>query len=184
MKIGIIVGSTRQNRAGLAVGQWVLEQAQSRTEASYELVDLAEFDVPLLSTPVPPAMLGGNYPEPEIARWAETMASFDGYVFVTAEYNHAAPGVFKNAIDVLGSEIAKKAVAFVSYGAAGGLLAVENWRGILANFNVYDIRNVVALNIFTEMGENGLNPDARRTQEIADLFDTLEPATKAMATLR
>lgn len=184
MKIAIIVASTRQNRAGRQVGDWVLEQAKDRTDASYELVDLLDFNLPMLSTPVPPAALAGNYAEREVDAWAKKIAEFEGYVLVTPEYNHSVPAAMKNAFDQLGSEWMKKTIAFVGYGADGGVRAVDAWRLVVANFNMYDVRNALAINVFTEMSGDGFRPAERRAQEIADLFDTLEPATKALATLR
>ena len=184
MKIGIIVGSTRQNRAGRAVGEWVAARAEVRTEAEYELVDLADFNLPLLSSAVPPAALNKQYAEPEVQAWSQKIDEVDGFIFVTPEYNHSIPAAFKNAVDVIGPEWMKKAVAFVGYGADGGVRSVEQWRISLANFNVYDIRNALAINIFTEFGEDGFKPNERRAGEITDLFETLEPAAKAMATLR
>jgi len=184
MKIGIIVGSTRQNRIGKQIGEWVAARAEVRTDATYELVDLADYDLPFMTSPVPPAALARQYPEPQVQAWSSKIDEFDGFVFVTPEYNHAVPAAFKNAIDVIGPEWMKKAVGFVSYGADGGVRAVDNWRVVLANFNMYDIRNAVSINIFTEVGPDGFSPDERRAGEVKDLFDTLVPAAKAMATLR
>ncbi|MEL4356536.1 MULTISPECIES: NADPH-dependent FMN reductase [unclassified Luteococcus] len=184
MKIGIIVGSTRQNRVGKHIGAWVAAQAEGRQDATAELVDLADYNLPFMTSPVPPAALKKQYPEPEIQAWSQKIDEFDGFVFVTPEYNHGVPAAFKNAVDVLGPEWMKKAVGFVAYGADGGVRAVENWRTILANFNIYDIRNAVTINIFTEVNDEGFAPNERRTAEVKDLFDTLVPAAKAMATLR
>lgn len=184
MKIGIIVGSTRQNRAGLAIGEWVAAQAANRTEATYELVDLNSFNLPMLQTAVPPAMLNGNYAEPEVQAWAKKIAEFDGFIFVTPEYNHGVPAAFKNAVDQLGGEWMKKAIAFVGYGFSGGIVAVENWRNIVANFNMYDIRNALALSLITDVTDGAFTPAEYRVKEITDLFDTLEPAAKALNTLR
>ena len=183
MKIGIIVGSTRDNRVGRTIGDWVLEQAQGR-ETTYELVDLADFDVPMLSSAVPPAALNREYADPAVTAWGRKLDEFDGFVFVTPEYNHGVPGAMKNAVDQVGPELMKKAVAFVGYGANGGIRAVENWRVILANFNMYDIRNALDINIFTEMAEGALKPADRRAEEATELFETLEAASAAMATLR
>ncbi|MDN5562217.1 MAG: NAD(P)H-dependent oxidoreductase [Luteococcus sp.] len=184
MKIGIIVGSTRQNRAGKQIGEWVAARAEVRTDATFELVDLADFNLPFMTSPLPPAALGKQYPEPEIQAWSKKIDEFDGFILVTPEYNHGVPAAFKNAVDVLGSEWMKKAVGFVSYGADGGVRAVENWRVILANFNIYDIRNAVSINIFTEMSDGAFSPNERRAAEVKDLLDTLVPAAQAMATLR
>ncbi|GAB2476988.1 NADPH-dependent FMN reductase [Luteococcus sediminum] len=184
MKIAIIVGSTRDNRVGRGIADWVAARAETRTDATFELVDLADVNLPMLSSAVPPAGLNKQYTEPEVQAWSQKIDEFDGFVFVTPEYNHGVPAAMKNSVDVIGPEWMKKAIAFVGYGASGGVRSVENWRTIVANFNMYDIRNALEINIFTEIGEDGFEPSERRVAEIADLFDTLVPAAKAMATLR
>ena len=40
LKIAVIVGSTRPGRKALDVARWVMEFAQTRSNASYELVDI------------------------------------------------------------------------------------------------------------------------------------------------
>ena len=111
-KIGIVIGSTRPGRNGEAVGKWVYEVARRRTDAEFELVDLLDYKLPLLDEVYPPAM--GQYQEPHTLQWADKIRSFDGFVFVTAEYNHSIPGALKNAIDFLHAEWNNKAVGFVS----------------------------------------------------------------------
>ncbi len=183
MKIGIIIGSTRDNRMGASVGEWVMAQTEGRTDATYELVDLADYNLPMLTTAMPPVMLNGQYAA-DVQPWADKIAEFDGFVFVTPEYNHGVPAAFKNAVDQIAGEWMKKAVGFVGYGYAGGILAVENWRTILANFNIYDIRNNVGISLVTDVKDGALAPAEYHLAEVKDLFDTLIPAATAMATLR
>ncbi len=47
-KIAIIIGSTRPGRNGKQVADWVYEQAKQRTDAEFEVVDLADFPLPHL----------------------------------------------------------------------------------------------------------------------------------------
>ena len=89
-RIAIIIGSTRPGRNGEAVAKWVYEIAQKRTDAEFELVDIKDFNLPLLDEPVPPIM--GQYSKPHTKAWAAKIGSFDGYVFVTPEYNHGISG--------------------------------------------------------------------------------------------
>lgn len=106
--------------------------------------------------------------------WSEKIDALDGYVFVTPEYNHSVPGPFKNAFDSLGSEWSDKPVAFVGYGSAGAVRAVEHWRNIVANLSMFDVRNQLDLNLFTEFDDNGAAPNERRPEEMAAIFDDLE----------
>src|SRR2546422_2833886 len=126
LRIAIILGSTRPGRNGEAVAKWVYEIAQKRTDAEFELVDMKDFNLPLLDEPVPPIM--GQYSKPHTRTWAARIGSFDGYVFVTPEYNHGISGALKNSIDFLFAEWNNKAAGFVSYGGARGARAVGQVR--------------------------------------------------------
>ncbi len=148
IKIGILVGSTRPGRKGDAVARWVYDLAQQRTDATFELVDIQDFNLPLLDEPMPPAM--GEYTQPHTKAWAAKIASFDGYIFVTPEYNHGTSGALKNAIDYLYREWNNKAAGFVSYGSAGGARAVEQLRLVMAELQVADVRAQVMLSLYTD----------------------------------
>ena len=130
LRIAIIIGSTRPGRNGEAVAKWVYEIAKKRTDAEFELVDIKAFNLPLLDEPVPSIM--GQYSKPHTKTWAAKVGSFDGYVFVTPEYNHSISGALKNAIDFLFAEWNNKAAGFVSYGGVSGVRAVEHLRLVLA----------------------------------------------------
>src|SRR5436853_2752676 len=107
LKIAIIIGSTRPGRNGKAVAKWVHEIARKRRDAEFELVDIKEFNLPLLDEPMPPMM--GQYSHAHTKKWSAKIASFDAYVFVTPEYNHGTSGALKNAIDFLHNEWVNKA---------------------------------------------------------------------------
>lgn len=183
MKIGIIIGSVRNDRKGDDVGRWVHEHSSGR-EVTYELVDLKDFDLPVLASPTVPGAANRQYDDERVTRWGETIDAFDGFVFVTPEYNHGVPGGFKNAFDSIFPEWTKKAVAFVSYGAMSGARAVEAWRIVVANADMYDIRTQVALSTFTEFDGDEFTPAERNADELTELFASLEAATGALATLR
>ena len=148
IKIAIIIGSTRPNRNGEAVGRWTYDLARKRTDAQFELVDLKEINLPLLDEPVPPAM--GQYSKPHTKSWATKIDAFDGFVFVTPEYNHSTSGALKNAIDYLFREWNNKAAGFVGYGSAGGVRAVESLRLVMGELKVADVRSQVMLSMYTD----------------------------------
>src|SRR4029453_6106992 len=114
-----------------------------RRDAEFELVDIKEFNLPLLDEPVPPSQ--GKYSKEHTKKWAAKIASFDGYVFVTPKSNHAISGALKNAIDFLYAEWNNKAAGFVGYGSAGGARAVEHLRLVMAEVQVATVRNQVML---------------------------------------
>src|ERR1700724_2966794 len=147
-RIGIILGSTRPNRNGEQVAKWVLDIASRRDDTEFELIDLRDYPLPHLDEAMPPSL--GQYQNEHTKQWAEKIASFDGFVIVTPEYNHSTSGVLKNAIDYLYAEWNNKAVGFVSYGAVGGARAAEQLRLVVGELQMADVRQQVALSLLTE----------------------------------
>lgn len=184
MKIGIIIGSTRPGRLGPAVARWVHEVASRRDDAEFEVVDLADYDLDLLNDPTVPGAANRQYASEKTRRWSQRIDEFDGFVFVTPEYNHSVPAAMKNAVDVLYPEWNNKAVTFVGYGAAGAARAVEHWRGIVANLFLHATRGQVALSTFTDFDQERPALQDRHEQELAAVLDQLVPLAGAVATLR
>lgn len=172
-KIAIIIGSTRPGRRGADVARWVLEKAAARGEATYEIVDLIDYPLPHLDEAMPPAM--GQYANDHTKEWAAKIAQYDGYIFVTPEYNHSTSGVLKNAIDYLYTEWNNKAAGFVSYGSVGGTRAVEHLRLIAAELQIATVRSQVALSIFADF-ENftAFKPIPEQDAALENLFSQLE----------
>src|SRR4029450_10502310 len=148
LNVAIILGSTRPGRNGEAVAKWVYDIARRRTDATFELIDLMDFTLPLLDEPLPPSL--GQYHHPHTKAWAAKISEFDAFVFVTPEYNHGIPAALKNAIDYLFREWNNKAAGFVSYGSAGGARAVEQLRLVMAELMVADVRAQVMLSLATD----------------------------------
>jgi NAD(P)H-dependent FMN reductase len=183
IKIAIILGSTRPGRNGEAVAKWVHQVAKKRSDAEFELVDVKDFDLPLLDEPLSPMM--GQYSKPHTRIWAAKIASFDAYVFVTPEYNHGIPGALKNAIDFLFAEWNNKAAGFVSYGSVSGARAVEQLRLVLAEVRMATVRNQVLLSMFTDFENFSVfKPDSRKEASINEMLDELIAWGDALKTLR
>jgi NAD(P)H-dependent FMN reductase len=182
-KIGIILGSTRPGRKGEAVARWVHEIAAQRDDAEYELVDLLDYNLPHLDEAMPPTM--GQYSQPHTHAWAAKIASFDGFVMVTPEYNHSTSGALKNAIDFLYAEWDNKAVGFVSYGSVGGARAVEHLRLIAAELQMADVRAQVALSLYTEFENFSVfKPGDVQRQQVGTVLDQVVSWSNALAPLR
>ncbi len=182
LRIAVILGSTRPGRSGEAVAQWVLGQASGR-DASYELIDLVDFPLPHLDEAVPPAM--GMYAGEHTKAWAATISQYDGFVFVTPEYNRSTSGVLKNAIDYLYAEWNNKAAAFVSYGTVGGARAIEHLRGIVSELQIADVRQQLSFSIFTDFeGFTTFAPGPQHTDSAQALFQQLESWAGALKPLR
>ncbi len=168
IKIAIILGSTRPGRNGEAVAKWVYEVSQKRSDAEFELVDIKDFNLPLLDEPVPPSM--GQYSKPHTKAWAAKIGEFDAYVFVTPEYNHGISGALKNAIDFLFAEWNNKAAGFVSYGGASGARAVEQLRLVLAEVQM------ATFSVF--------KPESHKEESVNAMLDELIAWGGALKTLR
>lgn len=183
LKIAIIIGSTRPGRNGEAVAKWVYEIAQKRGDAEFELVDIRDFNLPLLDEPMSAIM--GQYSKPHTKAWSAKVSSFDGYVFVTPEYNHGISGALKNAIDFLYHEWVNKAAGFVSYGGAGGARAVEQLRLVLAEVQIATVHNQVLLSMFTDFESYGVfKPDSRHEKSVNAVFDQVIAWGGALKALR
>lgn len=183
IKVAIVTGSTRPGRKSEAVARWVLELANSRTDATYELVDIADFQLPLLDEPVPPSQ--HRYQHDHTKRWAERIAQFDAFVFVTPEYNHGPSGALKNAIDFLYVEWNNKAAGFVGYGSAGGTRAVEQLRLVMAELQIATVRAQVALSLRDDF-ENWsvFKPQPHHAKTVATLLDQVVAWGTALRPLR
>ncbi|MGX5682745.1 NADPH-dependent FMN reductase [Schumannella luteola] len=184
LRIGIILGSTRPGRRGEQVAKWVLEQASARDDAAYELVDLADFDLPHLDEAIPPS--AGQYAGEHTRRWAATIDSFDGFVFVTPEYNHSTSGVLKNALDYLYGEWNNKAAGFVSYGAAAsGARAVEHLRLIVGELQIADVRQQVGISLYSDFeGFTTLKPIPHHEAPLSTMLDQLTSWSTALRSVR
>lgn len=181
--IGVILGSTRPGRRGEPVARWVMEEAGRRRDAEFELVDLADYPLPHLDEPLPPSM--GQYQNVHTQQWAATIGRFDGFVFVTPEYNHSTSGVLKNALDFLYAEWNNKAMGVVSYGAVGGARAAEHLRLIAGELQMADVRTNVALSLITDF-ENftDFRPGAHQAHVLDTLFGEVIAWSRALGPLR
>jgi NAD(P)H-dependent FMN reductase len=182
-KIAIIIGSTRPGRKADAVADWVHDIAARRDDAEFEVVDLKDFNLPLLDEAMPPSM--GQYSQPHTVVWAKTIADYDGYVFVTPEYNHAPSGALKNAIDFLYAEWNNKAAGFVSYGSAGGTRAVEQLRQVMGELQIADVRAQVALSLVTDFENwSTFKPAPRHEHSVNQMLDQVVAWSTALKAVR
>ena len=182
-QIGIILGSTRPNRNGEQVAKWALDIASRRDDAEFELIDLRDYPLPHLDEPMPPSL--GQYQHEHTKQWAEKIASFDGFVMVTPEYNHSTSGVLKNAIDYLSAEWHNKAVGFVSYGSAGGARAAEHLRLVAGELQMADVRQQVVLSLLTEFENFSVfKPGDYNLAALDTMLDQVVAWSTALAPLR
>jgi NAD(P)H-dependent FMN reductase len=192
LRIGIIIGSTRPDRhedtigierKGDVVGRWVYHLAAQRRDAVYALIDLKEVALALFDGPLPPIL--GQYAQDHTKAWSKRIESFDGYVFVTPEYNASTSAAMKNAIDFLHAEWRNKAAGFVGYGASGGTQAVANLRTVLSGLDVAHVTPQVALALYTDFIElRHFKPGDHQPDALAGLLDQLLAWAAAMRAVR
>lgn len=177
MKIGIILGSTRQGRVSPQVGEWVKGIADERGDAEYEIVDIAEYKLPFLGE--------GTGQEPGIAAWNEKLNSLDGFVFIVQEYNHSITGALKNALDSAKEAWNNKAGGIVSYGAAGGARAAEHLRGICGELKIADVRTHPTLSLFTDFENMSVfKPAELHVKNVNAMLEEVVSWSSALKTLR
>jgi NAD(P)H-dependent FMN reductase len=175
--IAIIVGSTREGSLGPQVADWIYHVLKSRTDATFEVVNVGTFRL---------SLLGESSDMTGIEAWSKKIAAFDGFIFVTAEYNHSITGSLKNALDLLLKEWENKAAGIVSYGYGGGARAAEHLRTILGALHVADIRKHVMVDIASDFVDKGskLAPRGFQANNVLQLGEELVKWTTALKTIR
>ena len=143
IKIKIILGSTRQNRFSEKPGQWIFNEAKKLEGVEAELLDLRDYPMPFLDSPMSRSMAQGKYENEMVRKWAAKINDGDAFIVITPEYNHGYSAVLKNALDVISPEWNRKPIGFVSYGSALGARSVEQLRQVAVELQMAPIRQAV-----------------------------------------
>ena len=186
LKIAIVISTTRATRFGHKPAEWVKSIAAERSDMAVEILDLRDYPMPFFDEVASNAWVPTTN---EVAqRWQKKVAEFDGFVFVTAEYNHGIPAVLKNALDYAYPEWVKKAAGFVGYGSVGGARAVEQLRLVAAELQMATIRTGVYIQgaDFMAVWKEGkdLKDIAYLQTGVKDMLDQLVWWTRALKTAR
>ena len=173
LKIFVILGSVREGRMAKPVGQWVCDQAADRDGIDCELVDLKDWDLPIYPFAETPAK--GCYTDPLQQRWAEKVASADGYILIAPEYNHGAPAVLKNALDFVYREWNRKPVTFVGYGGNGGARSIEGLALVVRELQMAALEaSVHIMGVWSKVKDGRFTGDDKDLRWIGHAFDELE----------
>jgi NAD(P)H-dependent FMN reductase len=138
----VITGTTREGRFSERVAAWVMGRLVQHDEFEVELVDLREHPLPFFDGDAP-ARTGRDYADEAVTRFSRIIDRADGYVLLTAEYNHGYPAVLKNALDSTFVEWRRKPVAYVGWGNTGGARAIEQLRAVAVEFEMAPLRHAV-----------------------------------------
>jgi NAD(P)H-dependent FMN reductase len=174
-RIAVITGTTREGRFSENVAAWVVGQLAARGDLQVDLIDLRDHPLPFFDQP-PPAKFPRDYPSGEHARLGALLDDADGFVILTAEYNHGYPAVLKNAMDTTFVEWRRKPVAFVGWGNVGGARAIEQLREVAVEFEMAPLRHAVHIlpDVMMAVRQAGTAVDA-------SVFASLEPKLKLLA---
>ncbi len=137
-RIALIISSTRPTRWADKPKEWILSKMRARDDIEVEVVDLRDFDLPFFDAVASNAYVPTQ--NPEAVRWNQTVARFDGYVFLVAEYNRSITGPLKNAIDWDYVNWGRKPMGVVGYGSVGAARAIEQLRSISIELQMVPVR--------------------------------------------
>ncbi|WP_036221634.1 NADPH-dependent FMN reductase [Maritalea myrionectae] len=178
LNIGIIMSTTRDDRFAKKPAQWILDKARAYEGIEADLIDLRDFDLPFFNEKA--TNLYARSEDARAVQWQQKLDRYDGFIFVTAEYNHSIPAVLKNALDQAYVEWVRKPAAFVGYGGVGASRAVEHLRGIVSELQMAPIREAVHIGggEFMKVSPMGDDKDMSAIDEIIapkanDLLDDL-----------
>ncbi len=142
MLLQVITSTTREGRFSERVAPWVMDRPGQRDDFEDELLDLRDHPLPFFDGDAP-AKTGRDYADDAVVRFGRVVDRADGYVFLTAEYNHGYPAVLKNALDSTFVEWRRKPVSFVGWGNTGGARAIEQLRAVAVEFEMAPLRHAV-----------------------------------------
>lgn len=156
MKLGIIVGTTREGRQTLKQAQWVLNTVKQYEDVEAEIIDLGDYDMPFFAEPVSPRYNPNRVIDPAAKKYLDKLAEQDAYVFVTPEYNHSIPAVLKNSFDYLDWQMVKKPAGIVSHGTVGGARAAMHLKEIISEAQAVPMSKFVAFSHMSDsIDDNG-----------------------------
>ncbi|CUU58908.1 NAD(P)H-dependent FMN reductase [Parafrankia irregularis] len=162
LDLAVIIGSVREGRFGPVVARWFVEQVERHGSYNVDLIDLADFPLPLALPATPPALQPNLTRPPAMAELTRRLDAADAYVIVTPDYNRSYPASIKAAIDWYYEQWQAKAVGFVGYsGASGGLLAIEHLRQVLGELHAHTLRDHVSFPRYYELFDSSgtlINP--------------------------
>lgn len=146
VNIGVVIGSTRQNRFAEFPARWIAAHLAEQPGVNVQLLDLRDYQLPFYDETTSPAMMGTqSYDHPEVVRWTRDVEAQDGFVLVGPEYNHGYSAVLKNALDYVYAGWGRKPVAFIGYGNLGGSRAIEQLRQVTVELQMAPLARAIHL---------------------------------------
>jgi len=166
-RVAVVIGSTRPGRICPGIAEWFRDVAQEGSPLRYELLDLAEVNLPFLDEPLMAAL--GRYEHGHTRAWSRIVSSYGGFVFVFPQYNWGYPAVLKNALDFLYAEWNGKPASCVTYGTRGGNRGARQLSEVLAGIHMRQLDDHLEVVI----GEEDVN--VHGDWQLKDLERTIRP---------
>lgn len=173
-QLRIIVSSSRPNRIGPTVSQWVRDQADPG-QWEVKVLDLGQINLPFMDEEDMPR--NGNYAKPHTQAWASEIFESDAIVVVTPQYNRSFPAPIKNAIDYLFAEWQDKPVAIVGYGWSGGVDARADLTKVFTHVSAHVVGDMGLTFPEQLTPEGAVDGDSAAVVELRTLLDALHAKT-------
>lgn len=178
--IAVVVGSIRAGRRCPQIAAWVIGLAQATSTLRYELLDLADWPLPMDDEPGIPAL--GHYSNPHTFAWSRRIAAADGFVFVTPQYNWGYPAVLKNAIDHLYEEWRAKPAVIVTYGGHAGTKCAAQLRQVAEAVHLHPVATMPAITLTREMiGGAQVDPERDFREAAESVREAIRELVAALA---
>lgn len=177
LRIAVVIGSVRRPRMADPLAAWLERELAAGDRLDLDMIDLAAVSLPMHE------MRPGGAAESPIG---DRLARADGFVFLIPEYNHSFPAAVKNAIDWHFTEWAYKPVAFVAYGASGGIRAVEQLRTVFPELRATTVRESVLIPMAWEHldAEGRFVPPPGTAQALRTMMTELSTWARALRAVR
>jgi len=184
LNVAVIYGSARRNRQGIKAARFVARKLEERGH-DVSLVDTLEFQLPELDL-MYKEFAEGEAPD-AMQKVGQILEKADGFIVVSAEYNHSIPSTLKNLLDHFQSEYLYKPSGIVTYSAGpfGGVRALVNLRAILAELGTSSIPSAFPVSqIHSAFNDEGIAQDTAYDDRIIKFLDEFEWYANALRRAR
>lgn len=185
LKIAVVTGSVRDARINLKIAEWLAEFGREHFAGhTFDVLDIKEFDLPAFNEDLPPIVYQGKYPNENVQKWADAVSSYDGYIFVTPEYNKNITSALKDALDHISPEFNHKAAGIASYGGTLGITANTLLRVTLSNFKLATVQASGTFSGNTDFVDGEFKPAEYHQATVQQMFEDVLLWSEALKTVR
>jgi NAD(P)H-dependent FMN reductase len=184
LKIAVIYGSVRTARQGIKAARFIINKVEQRGHEA-TLIDAMEYKLPLLDK-MYKEFEDGTAPN-AMTSVGEKLNAADGFLVISAEYNHSIPAALKNLLDHYQSEYLYKPSGIVTYSAGpfGGVRGLANLRTILAELGTPSIPSAFPISqIYAAFDNDGNALDEAYEKRVIKFLDEFEWYTQALKRAR